>query len=156
MLARSPGLPPHHLGRSDPQRRGFREPVAPDLVGEPDARQAELPGGLALIPPAALERLVHEVLLEVLHLSLEGPAVTALRKARRRAARRGEQRRGHVLRRDVLAVAGEHDETPDLVLELADVAGPVVRDKLLERTRRDSERSPPDLLAVLRDEELGE
>src|SRR4051812_35314947 len=97
------------------------DPVARQLLLQAEARQTEETGRLRQISVGATERLAHEGPLQSFDARLEAEIV-------RRLERGVGLPRCH-LRRQILDgnhVATEGPRAQDLVLELADVAGPAV------------------------------
>src|SRR5207245_25994 len=119
-------------GPDGPARRP--DPVARELLQEAGAREPELLRGLRLVPAAAIERVPDHVALERLDALVERPRARLARPVGARSPHPGRE----VLRGD--GPPGENHRAFDLVLELADVAGPVVRRQEPHRRTRDLDR----------------
>src|SRR5262249_43088825 len=138
------------------------EPVVGALLDEVRAADAELLGELRLVPMGADEPLVDDVALERLDGVLQGARAGDRRAggrviaiARLAAARLADARRDGI-DAELLDVAAEHNEALDLVLQLADVAGPGVLLESAEHVGVKARRAAAAGPVVLAEEVLAE
>src|SRR5262245_33324764 len=124
------GVTKPSAGGADRAARTRLEALLLDLLEQRGAVQAQELRRTVLVPVRLLERLEDQVGLEVLDHVAEGEARGRQLRGRRGRCARAAQRGGQVVDRD-RALAAEHDEALDRVLELAHVAGPGVREQAL-------------------------
>src|SRR4051794_27541904 len=120
-----------------------QNPQLADLVRERLPRHAEHRRGLVLIAAGLVERALDQLAAEARHL-------VVIRA--RRAARLLAQAVREVLELDRTGVAGERVRGADRVLQLAHVAGPVIRGEGRLNVGRERRRAAAMLLALAREE----
>src|SRR5271169_1084897 len=89
------------------------ELVSPDLVGEADAREAELLRRPALVPAMAAQDLVDQPLLHAFDPISKRRSLGAIALKWGRPARGGENGGRHQLGREIFAVLGQRDHAAD-------------------------------------------
>src|SRR5688572_13317464 len=152
-------------GGPGPRRWGARAvPGAPSAITVSQAQVLDQPrqvraleperlGGARLVAGAPLERAPDERALELLDALVERPDVRVVAVE---PAARGPRLAERELARLDLRAGAEHDRALDRVLELADVAAPLVPHQEVERAVRQRLRPLARLLAVLLEEVCGQ
>src|ERR1017187_6862306 len=119
--------PPQELGRAPRCERASRfQPHLREPIPQRIARQTHQPRGLALIAIGAAERLADQILLVLIERQTVGEKAIRLIRLRAAARRHLQLNIG-----GVEPLARAHDQAAfDHVLQLADIAGPVIRHQL--------------------------